>query len=67
MFSEIHEISAAERLRRMEEDEERRRYHRMVEEMANTRIQPERNTEQSAVASKAEVSINPDQLIGGWA
>ena len=65
MFHEIHEISSAERLRRMEESEERRRFNRMIEEMANTRIDiyRERHPEQF-VESEPVLDFDPDQLIG---
>jgi hypothetical protein len=66
MFHEIHEISSAERLRRMEESEERRRFNRMIEEMANTRIDiyRERHPEQVVKSEPATLDFDPDKLIG---
>jgi hypothetical protein len=66
MFHEIHEIGSAERLRRMEESEERRRFNRMIEEMANTRIDiyRERHPEQFVESEPVVLDFDPDQLIG---
>lgn len=69
MFRKFRE-TAEERRRRMEESEARRRYNRMIEEMANIRVDLcMAQTLEEAMDAEPIVSFDfdPDQLIGGCA